>query len=89
MDEAAALDHLEALAYHLDVQVRYEHLEGDTAFPAGGFCRVRGKAYIIVHSRASTTEKIQVLSRALRRFDLSRIYLKPALRDLLEGYTEK
>ena len=88
MDAAAVLDHLETLAYRLGIQVRYEHLEGETGFPAGGLCRVRDRQFIIVNSRAPTAEKIQTLTRALRRFDLSGIYLKPALRDLLERYPD-
>ncbi len=86
MDETAVLDHLEALAYSLEIQVRYERLDSEeTAFPSGGLCRVKDKRFIIVNSGATTAEKVRTLIRALRRFDLSGIYLKPALRDLLEG----
>jgi hypothetical protein len=38
---------------------------------------------------ATTEEKIQTLAKALGRFDLSQIYLKPALRDFLENAIEK
>ena len=84
MDETAILDHLETLAYSLGIQVRYERLDSETAFPVGGFCRVKDKRFIIVNSGATTAEKVRTLTQALRRFDLSGIYLKPALRDLLE-----
>ena len=89
MDKTAILGHLEALAHSLGIQVRYEGLEGDTAFPPGGLCRIKDKHLIIVNSRATTGEKVQTLARALRRFDFSRIYLKPALRDILEEPMEK
>lgn len=90
MDETAILSHLEALAHTLGIKVRYEDLEGETAFPAGGLCRIRDEHVIIVNERASLREKIQTLARALRRFDLSHVYLKPALRDFLEeGRKEK
>lgn len=85
MDEISVLDHLEALAYSLGIKVRYERLESETAFPAGGLCRVKDKQFILVDSGATTAERVRTLTRALRRFDLSGIYLKPALRDLLEG----
>ncbi len=84
MDETVVLGHLEALAHTLGIQVRYEHIESETAFPSGGFCRIRDKQVIIVNTKATVGEKVQTLIRALRRFDLSNIYLKPALRDLLE-----
>jgi len=69
--------------------VRYENLEGETSFQSGGLCRVREKQFIIVNAVAPTAEKVQTLARALARFDLSRIYLKPALRDLLKAYDKK
>jgi len=84
LDDTTILGHLEALAHTLEVQVRYEPLEGESAFPSGGLCRIKDKKYIIVNERASTGEKVRTLSKALRRFDLSRVYLRPALRDFLE-----
>ena len=85
MDEAAILSHLEALAHRLDIDVRYECIEADTAFASGGLCRLRDRRIIIVNESAAAKEKISTLAGALRRFDLSGIYIKPALRDLLEG----
>ena len=84
MDETVVLGHLEALAHTLEIQIRYEVIESETAFPSGGLCRIRDKQVIIVNTKATVGEKVQTLTRALRRFDLSNIYLKPALRDLLE-----
>ena len=89
MDETALLGHLEALAHALGIDVRYESLEGDTAFSSGGLCRIKDKQFIIVNHRAPIGEKIQTLARALKRFDLSQVYIRPALRDLLEGVTEE
>ncbi|MFH1241319.1 MAG: hypothetical protein V1689_03055 [Pseudomonadota bacterium] len=84
MDEMAILSHLEALAQGLEIKVRYENLEGETSFPSGGLCRLRNQQVIIVNERAPIREKIQTLAKALMRFDLNRVYIKPALRDLLE-----
>ena len=89
MDETVILDHLETLAYSLGIQVRYERLDSETAFPAGGLCRVKDKHFIIVNSGAATSEKVRTLTQALRRFDLSAVYLKPALRALLEGPVDR
>jgi len=83
------MGHLETLAHTLEIQIRYEHLEGESALSSGGLCRIRNKDIIIVNSMATTEEKIQTLAKALRRFDLSKIYLKPALRDFLENAIEK
>jgi hypothetical protein len=84
LDDTTILGHLEALAHTLEVQIRYESLESETTFPTGGLCRIKDKKYIIVNESASTGEKVRTIAKALRRFDLSRIYLKPALRDFLE-----
>jgi len=84
LDDTAILGHLEALAHTLGVQVRHEPLESETTFPTGGLCRIKDKQFIIVNERASTGEKVRTIAKALRRFDLSEVYLKPALRDFLE-----
>ncbi len=84
MDDTAILGHLEALAHALGIPIRYERMEGETAFPSGGLCRIRGNHVIIVNKRTTDGEKVRTIADALRRFDLSRVYLKPVLRDLLE-----
>jgi len=89
LDNTTIMGHLETLAHTLEIQIRYEHLEGESALSSGGLCRIRNKDIIIVNSMATTEEKIQTLAKALRRFDLSQIYLKPALRDFLENTIEK
>ena len=89
MDDNSILSHLEGLAHILKIEIRYEPLEGETAFQSGGLCRLRDKKYIIVNEKASTGEKVETIAKALRRFDLSRVYLKPALRDLLETDSEE
>ena len=84
LDNAHMLEHLEALAHSLRIPIRYERMEGETTFPSGGLCRIKGNPVIIVNMRAATGEKVRTIAHALRRFDLSRIYMKPALRDFLE-----
>lgn len=78
------LSHLEALAESLEINVRYEDLEGETAFTPGGLCRIKNQYVIFVNDSAPIKEKTQTLAKALRRFDFTRVYVKPALRDLLE-----
>jgi len=84
LDEIRLLSHLEALAHSLGVKIRYEPMEDESRVSRGGLCRVRDQYFIIVHSKANMGEKIRTLAKALRRFDLSRVYIKPALRELLE-----
>ena len=89
MDEAATLGHLEELAHNLGVEVRYESMEGDNTFSTGGMCRIRGKQVIIVNQKAAAADKLRTLVKALKSFDLAQVYLKPVLRDLLEGEVDE
>jgi len=84
MDDHAALSQLEGLANTLGVQIRYEKIIEDELSSAGGLCRVKGEWVIIVNSRATINEKIQTLAKSLKNFDLNNIYIRPALRELLE-----
>jgi len=83
MDDKKLMSQLEELAENLSIEVRYEAIRKEESFFAGGLCRLRGKDILIVNSDASLGDKIQALAKALRRFDFSRIYMRPALREFL------
>ncbi|MCF8145388.1 MAG: hypothetical protein K9N21_15840 [Deltaproteobacteria bacterium] len=85
MDARTILGHLEVVADQLGVEIRYEPMEGETALSPGGLCRIRGKQVIIVNSKAPPGDQVGTFVKALRRLDLGQIYLKPGIRDLLEG----
>ena len=53
-----------------------------------GICRIEGKYVLILHSKATVKEKIQVMITSLQQFDLSDIYVKPVIRELLDGCKE-
>ena len=85
MDDYTALSQLEGLADKLGIPIRYEKIE-DELTGMGGICRIEGNYILIIHSKATVKEKIQILIEGLRRFDLGDIYVRPALRELLEEY---
>jgi hypothetical protein len=87
VDARTILGHLEAVADQLGVEIRYEPMEGETVLSPGGLCRIRGKQVIIVNSKAPPGDQVGTFVKALRRLDLGQIYLKPGIRDLLEGET--
>lgn len=76
---------LEDLADRLSIVVRYEILEDERAAFPGGLCRINDQRVVIVNSEASLSAKVKVLAQALSHFDLSGLYIKPALREYLEG----
>jgi hypothetical protein len=89
LDERRLLDQLEELAHDLSIPVRYEAITGEEVFTTGGLCRIKDEYVIIIESRAPTEEKVRALARALKHFDLSQVYLKPALREFLESLPEE
>ncbi len=84
MDDHIALDQLEALAYGLGVEVRYEKIPQDDVTISGGLCRLKGQNVVVIDARATTKDRIRILVQALKAFDLTDVYIRPALRQLLE-----
>ena len=79
MDDALALAELERLARTTGIDVRRE------AMPvAGGLCRPRGNGTLFLDSALIVDDQIELLVEALRGFDLTGVYVRPALRQLLE-----
>jgi len=85
LDARKVLAQLEGVAEQLGLKIRYEPVEGEAGPSLGGMCRIRGRPVIIVNSRAAPADQVHTLVKALRRLDLSQIYLRPGIRDLLEG----
>ena len=88
MNDEILLSQFEALAEQLGILVRDENINLEESFSTGGLCRVEGKYILILNSKATVNEKIQVMIRALHQFDLDDIYVKPILRELLEGHND-
>ncbi len=84
MDDHIALDQLEALAYSLGVEVRYERIAQDDVTISGGLYRLKGKNVVVIDARTTTKDRIRILVQALKPFDLTDVYIRPALRELLE-----
>ncbi len=85
IDDEILLAYLEELADQLEISVRDESINLEETFSAGGLCRVEGKYILILNSKTTTKEKIEVSVKALQQFDLSDMYVKPVIRELLEG----
>ena len=83
MDEDTLLGQLEELAHSLGIEIRYEPLKREAGFFPGGLCRIKGEYVLILNSAATTEDKIQTMAKALNRFDLSRVYVRPGLREFL------
>ena len=81
--EENILRQLEELAEGLGIKIRYEQLKKESAFFPGGLCTVKGEDIFIINSNANIDDKIEALAKGLVSFDLSQIYMRPAVRELL------
>jgi hypothetical protein len=88
MNEEVLLNQLEELAEKLGILVRDENINIEESSSTGGLCRIEGKYVLILNSKVTVKEKNQVMIKALQHFDLSDIYIKPVIRELLEGHEE-
>lgn len=88
MDDEIILSYLEELADQLEILVRDESINLEVTFSIGGLCRVKGKYVLILNSKATIKEKIDVSVMAPQQFDLSIMYVKLVIRQLLEQYDD-
>ncbi|UCF56135.1 MAG: hypothetical protein JSW15_08520 [Deltaproteobacteria bacterium] len=88
MDENTLLSQLEELAHSLGIEIRYEPIKKEGSFYPGGLCQIKGEYVLILNSAATVRDKIQTLARAVNRFDLSQVYLRPGLREFLDKFPE-
>jgi len=87
LDEEGLLIQLEELADNLEIKIRYEKIFKEGSFFPGGYCKIKRENLIIINTKASIQDKIEILARALICFDLSQVFIKPALREYLLRYS--
>ncbi len=88
MEEKRLLQELEEIAEKLSIAVQYDDLLGMDFSVRGGLCKLRGKNVIILDRRTPPRERIDLLARALRQFDLSSISMKPYVRLIIGDRSE-
>jgi len=72
---------LEEVAERLSVQVHYEEMKAFEFRVQDGSCRVKGEPSIFIDRKRPLKEKISILARELKKFDLEDIYVPPLLRE--------
>jgi hypothetical protein len=76
---------LEEAAQSLGIEIRYETFKGENSMATGGLCRLKGNYLLILNARSGLSDRINAIASAINRFDLSTTYLRPGLREFLEG----
>jgi hypothetical protein len=67
------------LAEQIGYRIRYER--GDFN---GGYCLLREQRLIIVNKKFEPKRKITVLAKTLNEIGIDNVYIKPALREIIE-----
>jgi hypothetical protein len=80
MNPQSILQSFENLIQNLSIDLRYE--KGDFA---GGLCRMPGKRVLIINHKLPIENKIKLIASELRALELNHIYIRPALRKIIDG----
>ncbi len=91
MDENSVRELLEELIEGFGVKIRYEAIkqDDDSVKVVGGLCLLKGEYVLIVNAKATVKDRIDTLAKALKHFNLEQIYIRPALRELLDKIPEQ
>jgi hypothetical protein len=79
MDDDTLCHHLEQLAVHLQVTIRYEPSAGKA-----GYCVLNGEPTIFIDQRMTLKQRAAALARMLCRFDCEGVFLPPVVRSLID-----
>jgi hypothetical protein len=83
MDDASICHHLEQLATHLEIAVRYEPAAGKA-----GFCTLRGQKTVFVDESLPLRSRAAALAHVLCEFDTEDVFVPPVVRSLLQECRE-
>lgn len=79
MTQQETYDELRELARSLGLPIRTEIGDFD-----GGICTIRDQQVILVNRRHPLNRRIRLLARSLHGFGLVDVYVKPALRSIID-----
>lgn len=79
MTDEAILGELESIADKLQIEIRYEPLDG-----RGGLCKVRGETFIIVSESLPVGERLKVIAAELSNCNTTGIFMLPKVREIIK-----
>lgn len=80
MTQELILQGFETLIQNLSIDIRYE--KGDFT---GGLCKVGQRNVFIINCNLPVEKKIKLMAGELKRLSLEQIYIRPVLREIIEG----
>ncbi len=75
---------LEQTAEKLSIRIDYDDLQKGEVSTPGGFFKLRGEKYILIHRDLSVKEKVDLLCRILAEMDTENTHLPPEIRERIE-----
>jgi len=79
MRKELILQGFESLIENLSIGLRYE--KGDFK---GGLCKISDKRLLILNNKLTIEQKISIMAKELKNMNLEKIYIRPALREIIE-----
>jgi len=76
------------LAEKLEITVSEQNLRKTGIKVKSGLCKVKGKYLFIMDKHKSIHKKIKILASQLSKMPHEHIFIVPAVRDLLDQYSE-
>lgn len=84
MEKEALLEQLRETCEQLGYNIRYEKGDFD-----GGHCILKEQRLLIVNKKFTIERKISTVVRALGELGVDAIFVRPAIRELIEAEREK
>ena len=80
MNPASILQEFEQVAEELNIRIIH-----DKGNFKGGFCLLQEERIIVINKLNPIEQRIRALAQAFARLDTSQIYLKPAIREIIDS----
>ena len=79
MKPASIFQEFEQIAEQLDIRIMQE--KGNFK---GGYCLLEEKRIIVINKQQPIEQRVWALAQAFAKLDTSKVYLKPAIRKIIE-----
>jgi len=89
LDDGVLLNQMEELSGKLGIEIRYGNIAVEESHRTGGLCRVKGQYVLIMHYRLTAKEKIGIIIKTLKGFEMDDVYVIPVIRELLDKSGER
>ena len=89
MDDQALFIELKGLLEKVGLELKEQSLDSDDGKAQSGQVRIRERKIFYLDDALPLRDKVRVLVSALKKIDLSGVYLSPYLREMIEAENEK